>query len=268
MFTLYKHWLNSKYNVSTHSGDNCTTRRHWVVCAHDDVIKWEQFPRYWPFVRGIHRSLVNSPHKGQLRGALMFSLSCAWTNGWVSNLMTVIWDAIMTSLECHFLLEIYLHNMRAMKVHVPFSSNESVVFLFNIVNIYQYILRLLLPLWKQTLWFIRIFINYKTVTGSSSTSKFQIIAPRDHHFSLCIYTDEYIHYIYLAQKAYIHGLGYLLDFYGESTFHTIYSNKICSYKSIEKDIYVSFPQAFQIRMHRPRCVLLSSFRPQCTLWYL
>ena len=23
---------------------------------HDDVIKWKQFPRYWPFVRGIHRS--------------------------------------------------------------------------------------------------------------------------------------------------------------------------------------------------------------------
>ena len=23
---------------------------------YDDVIKWEHFPRYWPFVRGIHRS--------------------------------------------------------------------------------------------------------------------------------------------------------------------------------------------------------------------
>ena len=22
----------------------------------DDVIKWKHFPRYWPFVRGIHRS--------------------------------------------------------------------------------------------------------------------------------------------------------------------------------------------------------------------
>ena len=25
---------------------------------HDDVIKWKHFPRYWPFVRGIHRSPV------------------------------------------------------------------------------------------------------------------------------------------------------------------------------------------------------------------
>ena len=32
---------------------------------HDDVMKWKHFPRYWPFVRGIHRSPVNSPHKGQ-----------------------------------------------------------------------------------------------------------------------------------------------------------------------------------------------------------
>ena len=52
---------------------------------HDDVIKWKHFPRYWPFVRGIHRSLVNSPHKGQWRGVLMFSLICVWINGWANN---------------------------------------------------------------------------------------------------------------------------------------------------------------------------------------
>ena len=52
---------------------------------HDDVIKWKHFPRYWPFMRGIHRSSVNSPHKGQWRGALMFSLICAWMNRWVNN---------------------------------------------------------------------------------------------------------------------------------------------------------------------------------------
>ena len=52
---------------------------------HDDVIKWKHFPRYWPFVRVIHRSPVKSPHKGQWRGALIFSLICAWINGWVNN---------------------------------------------------------------------------------------------------------------------------------------------------------------------------------------
>ena len=53
--------------------------------GHDDVIKWKHFPRYWPFVREIHRSPVNSPHKGQWRGPLMFSLICAWIHSWVNN---------------------------------------------------------------------------------------------------------------------------------------------------------------------------------------
>ena len=48
--------------------------------CHDDVIKWIHSLRYWSYVRGIHRSRVNSPHKGQWRGALMFPL-----NAWVNN---------------------------------------------------------------------------------------------------------------------------------------------------------------------------------------
>ena len=55
--------------------------RHKKKLCHDDVIKWKHFPRYWPFVRGIHRSPVNSPHKGQWRRALMFSLICVWIIG-------------------------------------------------------------------------------------------------------------------------------------------------------------------------------------------
>ena len=62
----------------------------WFLTAsytdhHEDVIKWKHFPRYWPFVRGIHRSSVNSPHKGQWRGASLFSLICAWINDWVND---------------------------------------------------------------------------------------------------------------------------------------------------------------------------------------
>ena len=52
---------------------------------HDDVMEWQHLPRNWPFVRDIHRSPVTSPHKGQWRGALMFSLICVWVNDWVSN---------------------------------------------------------------------------------------------------------------------------------------------------------------------------------------
>ena len=60
-------------------------RRNLRLKEHDDVIKWKHFPRNWPFVRWIHRSPMNVPHKGQWRGALMFSSICAWTNGWANN---------------------------------------------------------------------------------------------------------------------------------------------------------------------------------------
>ena len=39
-------------------------------------------------------SPVNSPHKGQWRGALMFSLIYAWTSGWENH-----WDAV--DLRCY-----------------------------------------------------------------------------------------------------------------------------------------------------------------------
>ena len=67
-------------NNSTNSSTGKMDHRH-----HDDVIKWKHFPCYWPFVRGIHRSPVNSPHKSQWRGALMFPLIWAWTNRWANN---------------------------------------------------------------------------------------------------------------------------------------------------------------------------------------
>ena len=56
-----------------------------MTLEHDDVIKWKHFPRNWPFVRKIHRSPVNFPHKGQWRGALMFSLIYVWINDWANN---------------------------------------------------------------------------------------------------------------------------------------------------------------------------------------
>ena len=56
------------------------SRSDWLQ-RHDDVIKGKHSARPWLFVWGFHRSPVNSLHKGQWRGALMFSLICAWING-------------------------------------------------------------------------------------------------------------------------------------------------------------------------------------------
>ena len=60
----------------------------WVYDWRDIMMtssNWKHFPRYWPFVLGTHRSPVNSLHKGQWGGALIFSLICAWINGWVHS---------------------------------------------------------------------------------------------------------------------------------------------------------------------------------------
>ena len=45
----------------------------------------ETFPAWLALSAGNSPVPVNSPHKGQWRGALMFSLICVWINGWVNN---------------------------------------------------------------------------------------------------------------------------------------------------------------------------------------
>ena len=78
-------WCNICYQMSV----NPTVKPWHGKTYYLYVIWWrhqmETFPRYCPFVRGIHRSLINSPHKGQWPGALMFSLICAWINSWINN---------------------------------------------------------------------------------------------------------------------------------------------------------------------------------------
>ena len=59
--------------------------RCWAISRPWWRHQMETFSALLAFVRGIHRSPVNSPHKGQWRGALMFTLICARINGWVNN---------------------------------------------------------------------------------------------------------------------------------------------------------------------------------------
>ena len=59
--------------------DGCALLGH----EHDDVINWQHFPRYWPFVRGIHRSPANSPHTQRRSFDVFFDLRP--NNGWVNN---------------------------------------------------------------------------------------------------------------------------------------------------------------------------------------
>ena len=72
---LGNHWF--RWPIATHNMNQCCII-NWAPLQHDDVIIWKHFRRYWPFVRGIHQWSVDSPHKAQWHGALMFSLICAW----------------------------------------------------------------------------------------------------------------------------------------------------------------------------------------------
>ena len=68
--------------TSNNATITCNTHKTLYLCDakwHDDVIKWKHFLRYWPGDRWIPLT------KGQWHGALMFSLTCAWTNGWANN---------------------------------------------------------------------------------------------------------------------------------------------------------------------------------------
>ena len=57
--TTFDHFLR---NVGAKSHKKLKAEFFCSSCGkYDDVIKWKHFPRYWLFVRGIHRSPVYSP---------------------------------------------------------------------------------------------------------------------------------------------------------------------------------------------------------------
>ena len=58
---------------------------------HDEVMTWKRFRHYWPFVLGIHQSLVDSLHKGPV---MWCSFLMFWTSCWTSS-------SVAGNLRCH-----------------------------------------------------------------------------------------------------------------------------------------------------------------------
>ena len=84
----------------------------WSSCEptekfHEGVIKWKHFLSYWLFVRGSHQSPVDSPHKGQWRGVLMFSLMYDWRNNWAKWLRHQWFETPWRSLWRHCNAELH-----------------------------------------------------------------------------------------------------------------------------------------------------------------
>ena len=74
----------------------------YTLFSHDAIIKWKHFPHYWPFVRGIHQSLVDS---AKVSGAELCDFLWSMPEQTIEPTieMPVIWDAIaliMMSLLC------------------------------------------------------------------------------------------------------------------------------------------------------------------------
>ena len=60
-------------------------KRGW----HDEVTAWKHLPPYWPFVRGIHWWLVDSPHNGPLMSkSFAVFLLLVWSSWWINSSLT------------------------------------------------------------------------------------------------------------------------------------------------------------------------------------
>ena len=91
MFDVIVHYKNEETNRVHHQWneahlDKQTVTETWPLF----ICTWwrhqmETFSALVVLVWVIHRSPVNSPHKSQWRGTLMFSLICGGINDWVSN---------------------------------------------------------------------------------------------------------------------------------------------------------------------------------------
>ena len=92
----------------------------WCTQYHDDIIKWKHFPHYWHFL--CPRSLVNSPLKGQWRGALMSFFYLRLNNRlskhsrrrWFETPLRSLWRHCNDALSCYLVV-----------IYTTFSSNCS-----------------------------------------------------------------------------------------------------------------------------------------------
>ena len=105
-------FVNSNTHFINSSPPSAAYMQHWFGSALLQIMacclfctnmmtSWEHFLHYWPFVRGIHQSAVNSPHKHQWRGTLMFSLIHSFNKRLSKQSWGWWFDMPSRSLWCH-----------------------------------------------------------------------------------------------------------------------------------------------------------------------
>ena len=66
------HWFLYRLQIDSHIRWYAWYQSSECMWFHVVANKWKHFPRYWPFVRAIHRSPVEPPFKVKWCGALIF----------------------------------------------------------------------------------------------------------------------------------------------------------------------------------------------------
>ena len=165
---------------------------------HDDVIKWK------------HLGPLNSPHKGQWRGALIFSLICVWINGWVNNRKAgdlrrygAHYDVIVMEVGMGIRLKI-IFNMTD-----PVYSKQKCTNMTSKINC---------RIRNTTKWKIKYFENGATYLAQSSLSHT--------HTHICIYINIYVYRIPELESFFIRWLCHQLLWHLFQLWHRTHSDSI------------------------------------------
>ena len=163
----------------------------------------ETFPRYWPFMRGIHRSVVDSSHTGQWRGALIFSLIYAWTNGWANNRNAGDLRRHRAHYDAIVMWQLPRHSVKCLSRRITITYNSWLRY-FTIVHSPQIIYaRESLPVFHGFEWtgsnapsqlrqaFLQIYTNNRRVYNICqrivANHMNQVVRVKGHHFVTFVY---------------------------------------------------------------------------------
>ena len=125
----------------------------------------ETFSALLALCAGIHWWPVNSPHKGQWRGALMCSLICIWISGWVNNREARdlrrhrAHNDVILMLQINHSVSFTTHQWSSIDLFVRASTQKFAVAVFvrvqDMAYLYRYVIILSVTIWPL-LFFVQL----------------------------------------------------------------------------------------------------------------
>ena len=156
--------------------------------SHDDVMKWNYFSRYWPFVRGTHRSPVDSPHKAPVTRTFDVSfdirLNVRLNRHWSRLWFETPWSSLWRHCNDHCPFTSWNHHSRKIIASI------TTVIIPTIATIVDFVVIISLP-WRHNghdgvsnhQITSQITIVYSTLYTSADQRKKSLVQPLHHQFS-------------------------------------------------------------------------------------